>query len=209
MKRLFIVIMLTNLLLPFFAQESTSSDRLPLLFHEPTFREMRRDKSTRGVDFSLKAIGSPSGYFSVYNAKGYVPWGVGGEAVLRYRLNKAFSFGIGLNYIVAAFDRGENRTGSSSLFLDLKVNFKEKRKFTPYMSLSFGFDWYDMLVNSFGETIWTNPTGVYAKNPFSMILTPAGGLDFPLRHGAAFVEARFDYRITDLYLPSFAVGYTF
>lgn len=161
------------------------------------------------MDFSLKAIVSPGGFHDVYNAKGYVSWGAGGEAVLRYRLNKAFSFGVGLNCIVAEFNHSDNGVGSSSLFLNMKVNFKEKRKFTPYMSLSFGFDWYDMLANSFGETIWTNPTGVYAKNPFSMILTPAGGLDFPLRHGTAFVEARFDYRITDLYLPSFAVGYTF
>lgn len=165
--------------------------------------------STRGMEFSIKAIGNPGGFHDVYNAKGYVCGGGGGEAILYYRINKAFAVGFGLNYLRARYDRRNRVDVGSSFFFNLKVSFKEKRKFIPYMSLSYGVDWFDMMGGSFGETISTSSTAVYGKNSFSMILTPAGGLDFPLRHGAVFVEARLDYRITDLYLPSLAVGYTF
>ena len=184
---------------------------------EATFRDMRRDTSTRGVEFSIKAIGSPGGFHDVYNAKGYVCGGVGGEAILSYRINKAFSVGIGVNVTRAWFGKddfawqgiyGWDLCGTTTVLGNLKVNIKEKRKFTPYVSLSFGVDWLDMLDT--GETIWSSPGAVHGKHSYSMVLTPAGGLDFPLkRGGTAFVEVRFDYRITDLYLPSIGVGYTF
>ena len=60
-------------------------------------------------------------------------------------------------------------------------------------------NWLDMLNVSVTDPVSANPAAVYGKNSYSMILTPAGGLDFPLRRGGtAFVEVRFDYRITDL-----------
>ena len=147
MKRLLFII---SILLP-----------MTIAAQDATFRDMRRDTSTRGVEFSIKAIGSPGGFHS-------------------------------------------------SFFFSLKVSFKEKPKFIPYMSLSYGMDWLDMLDGSFTDPVSANSAAVYGKNSYSMILTPAGGLDFPLRRGGtAFVEVRFDYRITDLYLPSIGVGYTF
>ena len=177
---------------------------------DATFRDMRRDTSTRGVEFSIKAIGSPGGFHDVYNADGYVCGGVGGEAVLSYRINKAFSVGFGVNFLRGWFDRRNRVNESSSFFFSLKISFKEKPKFIPYMSLSYGMDWLDMLDVSVTDPISANSAAVYGKNSYSMILTPAGGLDFPLkRGGTAFVEVRFDYRITDLYLPSIGVGYTF
>ena len=184
---------------------------------EATFRDMRRDTSTRGVEFSIKAIGSPGGFHDVYNAKGYVCGGVGGEAILSYRINKAFSVGIGVNVTRAWFGKDDfawqgndwDLCGTTTVLANLKVNLKEKRKFTPYVSLSFGVDWLDWL-DTGEETIWSNPSAVHGKHSYSLVLTPAGGLDFPLkRGGTAFVEVRFDYRITDLYLPSIGVGYTF
>ena len=171
---------------------------------------MRRDTSTRGVEFSIKAIGSPGGFHDVYNADGYVCGGVGGEAALYYRVNKAFAVGFGVNFLRGWYDRRSRVNESSSFFFSLKVSFKEKPKFIPYMLLSYGMDWLDMLDGSFTDPISANSAAVYGKNSYSMILTPAGGLDFPLRRGGtAFVEVRFDYRITDLYLPSIGVGYTF
>lgn len=196
MKRLFFII---SLLVP-----------MTIAAQEATFRDMRRDTSTRGVEFSIKAIGSPGGFHDVYNAKGYVCGGVGGEAVLYYRVNKAFAVGFGVNYLRGWYDRRSKGTESGSFFFNLKISFKEKRRFIPYMSLSYGMDWLDMLNVSVTDPISANPAAVYGKNSYSMILTPAGGLDFPLRRGGtAFVEVRFDYRITDLYLPSIGVGYTF
>ena len=174
------------------------------------FRDMRRDISTRGVEFSIKAIGSPGGFHDVYNADGYVCGGVGGEAALYYRVNKAFAVGFGVNYLRGWYDRRSRVNESGSFFFNLKISFKEKPKFIPYMSLSYGMDWLDMLNVSVTDPVSANPAAVYGKNSYSMILTPAGGLDFPLRRGGtAFVEVRFDYRITDLYLPSIGVGYTF
>lgn len=204
MKRLLIII---SLLLP-----------MTIAAQDATFRDMRRDTSTRGVEFSIKAIGSPGGFHDVYNAKGYVCGGVGGEAILSYRINKAFSVGIGVNVTRAWFGKdafawqgiyGWDLCGTTTVLGNLKVNIKEKRKFTPYVSLSFGVDWLDRL-DTGEETIWSDPRAVHGKHSYSLVLTPAGGLDFPLkRGGTAFVEVRFDYRITDLYLPSIGVGYTF
>lgn len=196
MKRLLFII---SILLP-----------MTIAAQEATFRDMRRDTSTRGVEFSIKAIGSPGGFHDVYNADGYVCGGVGGEAVLYYRVNKAFAVGFGVNYLRGWYDRRNRVNESSSFFFSLKVSFKEKRRFIPYMSLSYGMDWLDMLDGSFSDPVSANSAAVYGKNSYSMILTSAGGLDFPLRRGGtAFVEVRFDYRITDLYLPSIGVGYTF
>lgn len=196
MKRLLFII---SILLP-----------MTIAAQEATFRDMRRDTSTRGVEFSIKAIGSPGGFHDVYNAEGYVCGGVGGEAVLYYRVNKAFAVGFGVNYLRGWYDRRNKVNESSSFFFSLKVSFNEKPKFIPYVSLSYGMDWLDMLDGSFSDPVSANSAAVYGKNSYSMILTPAGGLDFPLRRGGtAFVEVRFDYRITDLYLPSLAVGYTF
>ena len=62
---------------------------------------------------------------------------------------------------------------SSSFFFSLKVSFKEKPKFIPYMSLSYGMDWLDMLNVSVTDPISANPAAVYGKNSYSMILTPA------------------------------------
>ena len=76
MKRLLFII---SILLP-----------MTIAAQDATFRDMRRDTSTRGVEFSIKAIGSPGGFHDVYNADGNVCGGVGGEAVLSYRINKAF-----------------------------------------------------------------------------------------------------------------------
>lgn len=196
MKRLLIII---SFLVP-----------MTIAAQDATFRDMRSDTSTRGVEFSIKAIGSPGGFHDVYNAEGYVCGGVGGEAILSYRINKAFSVGFGVNYLRGWYDRRSMVNESSSFFFSLKVSFKEKRRFIPYMSLSYGMDWLDMLDGSFSDPVSANSAAVYGKNSYSMILTPAGGLDFPLkRGGTAFVEVRFDYRITDLYLPSIGVGYTF
>ena len=115
----------------------------------------------------------------------------GGEMTLGYRVNKAFTAGIGFDY-VRGWNKADYDTGFTSAFVYMKVNFKEKPKFTPYISLNFGFDVFSMLADDMSER-----GDIYVDDPcYFFIITPAGGLDFPLkRGGTAFVEARFDYGV--------------
>ena len=176
-----------------------------LMAQEATFRDMRRDTSTRGVEFSIKAIGSPGGDVNLVGGSDYIRGALGGEMTLGYRVNKAFTAGIGFD-CVYAWNKADYDTPFTSLFAYMKVNFKEKPKFTPYVSLNFGGDVLSAMVNGLSE-----PGDIYVDDPcYYLIITPAGGLDFPLkRGGTAFVEARFDYGVSYQYLPSLAVGYTF
>ena len=181
MKRLLIII---SLLLP-----------MTIAAQGTTFRDMRRDTSTRGVDFSVKLIGSPGGDVNLVGGSDYIRGALGGEMTLGYRVNKAFTAGIGFDY-VNAWNKADYGT----------VNFKEKPKFTPYVSLNFGYDVLSTIADGLSDR-----GDIYVDDPcYYLIITPAGGLDFPLkRGGTAFVEARFDYGVSYQYLPSVAVGYTF
>lgn len=176
-----------------------------LMAQEATFRDMRRDTSTRGVEFSIKAIGSPGGDVNLVGGSDYIRGAFGGEMTLGYRVNKAFTAGIGFD-CVYAWNKADYDTPFTSLFAYMKVNFKEKPKFTPYVSLNLGFDVFSMLADDMSDR-----GDIYVDDPcYYVIITPAGGLDFPLkRGGTAFVEARFDYGVSYQYLPSLAVGYTF
>ena len=176
-----------------------------LMAQEATFRDMRRDTSTRGVEFSIKAIGSPGGDANLVGGSDYIRGAFGGEMTLGYRVNKAFTAGIGFD-CVYAWNKADYDTPFTSLFAYMKVNFKEKPKFTPYVSLNLGFDVFSMLADDMSDR-----GDIYVDDPcYYVIITPAGGLDFPLkRGGTAFVEARFDYGVSYQYLPSVAVGYTF
>ena len=191
MKRLLIII---SLLVP-----------MTIAAQEATFRDMRRDTSTRGVEFSIKAIGSPGGDANLVGGSDYIRGALGGEMTLGYRVNKAFTAGIGFDY-VRGWNKADYDTGFTSAFVYMKVNFKEKPKFTPYVSLNFGVDVLSTMANGLSER-----GDIYVDDPcYYLIITPAGGLDFPLkRGGTAFVEARFDYGVSYQYLPSVAVGYTF
>ncbi len=176
-----------------------------LMAQDATFRDMRRDTSTRGVEFSIKAIGSPGGDANLVGGSDYIRGALGGEVTLGYRVNKAFTAGIGFDY-VNTWTKADYGGGFTSAFVYMKVNFKEKPKFTPYVSLNFGGDVLSAMVGGLSE-----PGDIYVDDPcYYLIITPAGGLDFPLkRGGTAFVEARFDYGVSYLYMPSLAVGYTF
>ena len=136
--------MIKNLLLPLLLLSM-----LPLstiLAQEPTFHEMRQDKSTRGVDFSIKLIGSLGGACSLVNGSDYVCGALGGEMTLGYRVNKAFTAGFGFDY-VNAWNKADYGTGFTSVFIYMKVNFKEKPNFTPYISLNFGYDVLSTMAN--------------------------------------------------------------
>lgn len=123
---------------------------------------------------------------------------------LGYRVNKAFTAGIGFDY-VWGWNKADYGTGFTSAFIYMKVNFKAKPKFTPYVSLNFGYDVLSTIASGLSEQ-----GDVYVDNPYYCIISPAGGLDFPLkRGGTAFVEARLDCGVGYQYLPSLAVGYTF
>ena len=123
---------------------------------------------------------------------------------LGYRVNKAFTAGIGCDY-VNAWNKADYGTGFTSAFIYMKVNFKEKKRFTPYVSLNFGYDVLSTMESGLSER-----GDIYVDDPSYFIITPAGGLDFPLkRGGTTFVEARFDYGVSYMYMPSLAVGYTF
>lgn len=176
-----------------------------LMAQDATFRDMRRDTSTRGVDFSVKLIGSPGGDVNLVGGSDYIRGALGGEVTLGYRVNKAFTAGIGFDF-VNTWTKADYGGGFTSAFVYMKVNFKEKPKFTPYVSLNFGGDVLSAMVGGLSE-----PGDIYVDDPcYYLIITPAGGLDFPLkRGGTAFVEARFDYGISYMYMPSLAVGYTF
>ena len=50
-----------------------------LMAQEATFRDMRRDTSTRGVEFSIKAIGSPGGDVNLVGGSDYIRGALGGE----------------------------------------------------------------------------------------------------------------------------------
>ena len=191
MKRLFFII---SILLP-----------MTIAAQDATFRDMRRDTSTRGVDFSVKLIGSLGGDVNLVGGSDYIRGALGGEMTLGYRVNKAFTAGIGFDF-VNTWTKADYGGGFTSAFVYMKVNFKEKPKFTPYVSLNFGGDVLSAMVNGLSE-----PGDIYVDDPcYYLIITPAGGLDFPLkRGGTAFVEARFDYGVSYMYMPSLAVGYTF
>ena len=191
MKRLFFII---SILLP-----------MTIAAQDATFRDMRRDTSTRGVDFSVKLIGSPGGDVNLVGGSDYIRGALGGEMTLGYRVNKAFTAGIGFDF-VNTWTKADYGGGFTSAFVYMKVNFKEKPKFTPYVSLNLGFDVFSMLADDMSDR-----GDIYVDDPcYYLIITPAGGLDFPLkRGGTAFVEARFDYGVSYMYMPSLAVGYTF
>ena len=70
-----------------------------LMAQEATFRDMRRDTSTRGVDFSVKLIGSPGGDVNLVGGSDYIRGAFGGEMTLGYRVNKAFTAGIGFDFV--------------------------------------------------------------------------------------------------------------
>ena len=149
-----------------------------LMAQDATFRDMRRDTSTRGVDFSVKLIGSPGGDVNLVGGSDYIRGAFGGEMTLGYRVNKAFTAGIGFDY-VNAWNKADYGTGFTSLFAYMKVNFKERPKFTPYISLNFGFDVFSMLADDMSER-----GDIYVDDPcYFFIITPAGGLDFPLNPG--------------------------
>ena len=68
MKRLLFII---SILLP-----------MTIAAQDATFRDMRRDTSTRGVDFSVKLIGSPGGDVNLVGGSDYIRGALGGEMTL-------------------------------------------------------------------------------------------------------------------------------
>ncbi len=179
---------------------------LSVMAKHEMFHKMRSDTSRRGSDMSVKTLYGVGGYHSAYNASGYVNWHSGFEILARCRFNGAYSFGAGFNLLFGEYNHKRNGYASSTAFVDFKVNFAEKKNYTPYVSFGLGWDWLGYFLRIEQPLLGE----VYEKNPYWIAVMPAFGLDFPLTSSMAlFVEVRVHYRITDLYVPTFAVGYTF
>lgn len=171
---------------------------------ENNFGELRRDKSERGMEVGLGVIASPFGYNNIVNGNKYIHAGAGGELDMLYRINGAFSFGLGINLALMWSKEYTNLTMPP--YMKMRVNLKESDGRSPYISFALGFDWLVRINESTTETFI--PGTKYYNSSF-VVMTPAFGYDFRLRGCKLFVEARAHYRVTDMFMPALSAGVRF
>lgn len=177
--------------------------------------DLWRDRSTRGFDFTIKGFIAPWGsyYETLRPSRHDARIGGGGALVASYRINKCLSFGVSWDFIASNVAHGGYvfPTGGN-----VKFNYLEREKFSPYVSLTMGYDWWGVFVDSVDDSGWKYgpnydryPGSGRPPLPESFYVSPSLGLDFPLKRCVLSAELRVDWVPDDSAMASLGFGVTF
>ena len=204
MKRLVTILPAIMLSLAAFAQGGT--------------KDLWHDKSTRGFELTLKGFIAPWGGYheTVEPSRHFKNVGFGAAIILSYRINKCLS--IGGSWDLIASNTGHGFIPSPiPMAGNIKYNYLEKKKFSPYISMTVGFDVLGALNDQFAEKSHDKQnlerypdTNGYPPAPAYFHVSPSIGCDFPLwKRCTLFTEVRADWIPDDSFMLSVGAGVTF
>lgn len=199
-KTLILPVLLSALSLPAFADGGVG--------------DLWRDRSTRGFDFTMKGSIAPWGsYYETLKPSRHETH-VGGSVslVASYRINKCLSIGASWDFIASDMAHGGILPSGGNV----KFNYLEREKFSPYVSLTMGYDWWGMVIYGVDESEWQckpnydrYPGSGRPPVPKPFYVSPSLGLDFPLKRCVLFTELRVDWVPDDSAMASLGFGVTF
>ena len=211
MKRLVTILPAIMLSLAAFAQGGT--------------KDLWHDKSTRGFELTLKGFVAPWGgwHETLEPSKHFKDFGEGGAMILSYRINKSLSIGISWDYFNAYAMHGFYTYIPILNVLpkagNIKYNYLEREKFSPYISVTVGCDLLFYATNTNYRTyLHTHYKPNYDRYPGSGYppytkryhISPSAGFDFPITKWCTlFTEVRADWVPDNCFMLSVGAGVTF
>ena len=208
MKRLVTILLAAMLSLAAFAQGGTKA-----LWH---------DKSTRGFELTLKGFVAPwGGYYENLEepSRHFKEVGGGAAGTISYRINKCLSIGASWEFILTNNWHGcPSPLAIIPMAGNIKYNYMEREKFSPYISITVGFDACGGFNNGMSDDYTYMKQPNYDRYPGSgyppkqnyFHVSPSFGFDFPVAKWCTlFTEIRADWIPDDSFMLSVGAGLTF
>ena len=208
MKRLVTILLAAMLSLAAFAQGGTKA-----LWH---------DKSTRGFELTLKGFVAPwGGYYENLEepSRHFKEVGGGAAGTISYRINKCLSIGASWEFILTNNWHGcPSPLAIIPMAGNIKYNYMEREKFSPYISITVGFDACGGFNNGMSDDYTYMKQPNYDRYPGSgyppkqnyFHVSPSFGFDFPVAKWCSlFTEVRADWIPDDSFMVSVGAGLTF
>ena len=183
-------------------------------------KELWHDKSTRGFELTLKGFVAPwGGYYENLEepSRHFKEVGGGGAMILSYRINKCLSIGASWDLFIS-----DNLHGYLYYFIlpqaiNIKYNYLEREKFSPYISVTVGWDLCNGLIEMGDDYTYMKdpnydryPDSGYPPDPNYFHVSPSLGFDFPVAKWCTlFTEVRADWVPNDSFMLSVGAGVTF
>ena len=207
MKRLTTILLAAMLSLAAFAQGGT--------------KDLWHDKSTRGFELTLKGFVAPwGGYYENLEdpSRHFKNVGGGGAMILSYRINKCLSIGASWDFFVSNDWHGYLYYAILPQAINVKYNYLEREKFSPYVSVTVGWDMCNGLTDGMSDDYTYMKQPNYDRYPGSgyppkqnyFHVSPSFGFDFPVAKWCTlFTEVRADWVPDDSFMLSVGAGLTF
>ena len=208
MKRFTTILLATMLSLAAFAQGGT--------------KDLWHDKSTRGFELTLKGFVAPwGGYYENLEepSRHFKDVGGGAAGTISYRINKCLSIGASWEFILTNNWHGcPSPLAIIPMAGNIKYNYLEREKFSPYISITVGFDACGGFNNGMSDDYTymkkpnydRYPDSGYPPDPNYFHVSPSLGFDFPVAKWCTlFTEVRADWIPDDSFMLSVGAGVTF
>ena len=182
-------------------------------------KDLWHDKSTRGFELTLKGFVAPWGGYheTLEPSRHFKEVGGGGAMILSYRINKCLSIGASWDLFIS-----DNLHGYLYYFIlpqaiNVKYNYLEREKFSPYISVTVGWDLCNGLIEMGDDYTYMKkpnydryPDSGYPPDPNYFHVSPSLGFDFPVAKWCTlFTEVRADWVPNDSFMVSVGAGVTF
>ena len=182
-------------------------------------KDLWHDKSTRGFELTLKGFVAPWGGYheTLEPSRHFKEVGGGGAMILSYRINKCLSIGASWDLFIS-----DNLHGYLYYFIlpqaiNVKYNYLEREKFSPYISVTVGWDLCNGLIEMGDDYTYMKkpnydryPDSGYPPDPNYFHVSPSLGFDFPVAKWCTlFTEVRADWVPNDSFMLSVGAGVTF
>ena len=209
MKRLTTILLAAMLSLAAFAQGGT--------------KDLWHDKSTRGFELTLKGFVAPWGGYheTLEPSRHFKNVGGGGAMAISYRINKSLSIGASWEFIITRDWHGFLPIIPFAIVpvaVDIKYNYLEREKFSPYISIIVGWDMCNGFTDGMSDDYTYMKQPNYDRYPGSgyppdqnyFHVSPSFGFDFPVaKRCTLFTEIRADWIPDDSFMLSVGAGVTF
>ena len=185
-------------------------------------KELWHDKSTRGFELTLKGFVAPwGGYYENLEepSRHFKEVGGGAAGTISYRINKCLSIGASWEFILTNNWHGcPSPLAIIPMAGNIKYNYMEREKFSPYISITVGFDACGGFNNGMSDDYTYMKQPNYDRYPGSgyppkqnyFHVSPSFGFDFPVAKWCSlFTEVRADWVPDDSFMLSVGAGVTF
>ena len=182
-------------------------------------KDLWHDKSTRGFELTLKGFVAPWGGYheTLEPSRHFKEVGGGGAMILSYRINKCLSIGASWDLFISNNLHGYLYYFILPQAINVKYNYLEREKFSPYISVTVGWDLCNGLIEMGDDYTYMKkpnydryPDSGYPPDPNYFHVSPSLGFDFPVAKWCTlFTEVRADWVPNDSFMVSVGAGVTF